>query len=150
MKKGNMFIEREESLVDLWLFIVVNTTILAILINILSLHYGTNPVAPHLLYIPIIIAAYWYPEKGVLFAGLVSLMYLAMVWFFSGGVMENLTAAFIICIVLVGVATVTSSLSSHMRKNELKYRGKAGNGTMLTLHGLHWHSGDSGKDRALE
>ena len=123
MAKGNMFVEREESLVDLWLFIVVNTTILAILINILSLHYGTNPVAPHLLYIPIIIASYWYPEKGVLFAALVSAMYLGMVWFFSGGLMENLTAAFIICIVLVGVATVTSSLSSHMRKNELKYRG---------------------------
>jgi PAS domain S-box-containing protein len=123
MSKGNMFVEREESLVDLWLFIVVNTTILAVLINILSLHYGNNPVAAHLLYIPIIIASYWYPEKGVLFSGLVSLMYLGMVWFFSGGVMNDLTAAFIICIVLVGVATVTSSLSSHMRKNELKYRG---------------------------
>ena len=123
MTKGNMFIEREESLVDLWLFIVVNTTILAILINILSLHYGNNPVAPHLLYIPIIIASYWYPEKGIIFSVLVSAIYLGMVWFFSGGVMDDLTAAFIICIVLVGVATVTSSLSSHMRKNELKYRG---------------------------
>jgi PAS domain S-box-containing protein len=123
MAKDNIFIEREESLVDLWLFIVVNTTILAILINILSLHYGNNPVAPHLLYIPIIIASYWYPDKGVLFSILVSAMYLGMVWFFSGGVMESLTAAFIICIVLVGIATVTSSLSSHMRKNELKYRG---------------------------
>lgn len=123
MAKENMFIEREESLVDLWLFIVVNTTILAVLINILSLHYGNNPVAPHLLYIPIIIASYWYPEKGVIFSVLISAMYLGMVWFFTGGLMDNLTAAFIICIVLVGVATVTSSLSSHMRKNELKYRG---------------------------
>jgi len=123
MAKENMFIEREESLVDLWLFIVVNTTILAVLINILSLHYGNNPVAPHLLYIPIIIASYWYPEKGIIFSVLVSAMYLGMVWFFTGGLMDNLTAAFIICIVLVGVATVTSSLSSHMRKNELKYRG---------------------------
>ena len=123
MTKGNMFIEREESLVDLWLFIVVNTTILAILINILSLHYGNNPVAAHLLYIPIIIAAYWYPDKGLLFSVIVSAMYLGMVWFFSGGVMADFTAAFIICIVLVGVAAVTSSLSSHMRKNELKYRG---------------------------
>jgi len=123
MTKGTMFIEREESLVDLWLFIVVNTTILAILINILSLHYGNNPVAPHLLYIPIIIASYWYPEKGIIFSVFISAIYLGMVWFFSGGVMDDLTAAFIICIVLIGVATVTSSLSSHMRKNELKYRG---------------------------
>ena len=123
MTKGNLFIEREESLVDLWLFIVVNTTILAILINILSLHYGNNPVAAHLLYIPIIIASYWYPERGILFSVIISAIYLGMVWFFTGGLMDDLTAAFIICIVLVGVATVTSSLSSHMRKNELKYRG---------------------------
>jgi PAS domain S-box-containing protein len=120
---GNMFVEREESLVDLWLFIVVNTTILALLINILSLHYGNNPVAAHLLYIPVIIAAYWYPNKGLLFSCLVSAMYLGLVWFFSGGVMDDITAAFIICIVIIGVAAVTSSLSSHMRKNELKYRG---------------------------
>jgi len=46
MTKGNTFVEREESLVDLWLFIVINTTILALLINILSLHYGNNDVAP--------------------------------------------------------------------------------------------------------
>jgi PAS domain S-box-containing protein len=123
MTGGNIFIEREESLVDLWLFIVVNTTILAILINILSLHYGNNPVAPHLLYIPIIIAAYWYPNRGIVFAGIVSAIYIGMVWFFSNGAVGDLTQAFIICIVLLGVSTVTSSLSSHMRKNEMKYRG---------------------------
>jgi len=67
MAKENIFIEREESLVDLWLFIVVNTTILAVLINILSLHYGNNPVAPYLLYIPIIIASYWSRKKGSFF-----------------------------------------------------------------------------------
>jgi hypothetical protein len=37
MATGNMFIEREESLSNLWLFIVINTTVLALLINILSL-----------------------------------------------------------------------------------------------------------------
>ncbi len=70
MTNENVFVDREESLVDLWLFIIVNTTILALLINILSLHYGNNPVAPHLLYIPVVIAAYWYPHRGLLFAGL--------------------------------------------------------------------------------
>ena len=123
MAKENSFIEREESLVDLWLFIVVNTTILAVLINILSLHYGNNPVAPTSC-----ISRSSSPHTGTrrkvsFFAVLVSAMYLGMVGSSRGGLMDNLTAAFIICIVLVGVATVTSSLSSHMRKNELKYRG---------------------------
>jgi len=59
MTKGNLFVEREESLVDLWLFIVVNTTILALLVNVLSLYYGNNDVAPNLFYIPVVISAYW-------------------------------------------------------------------------------------------
>lgn len=123
MEREGIFIQREESLVDLWLFIVVNTTILAVLINILSLYYGNNPVAPHLLYIPIIIASYWYPEKGIIFSVFISAMYILMVRVIAGSAMADLTAAFIICIVMIGVATVTSSLSSHMRKNEMKYRG---------------------------
>ncbi|MFA5236704.1 MAG: hypothetical protein WC362_02480, partial [Methanoregula sp.] len=57
----SLFGEREESFVDFWLFIIVTTTILALLVNILALHYGTSTVATNLLYIPIVIAAYWYP-----------------------------------------------------------------------------------------
>ena len=45
-----------------------------------------------------------------------------MVWFFSRGSLEDFTVAFIICIVLIGVAAVVTSLSSHMRRNEVKYR----------------------------
>ena len=60
MTEANMFVEREESLSNLWLFIVINTTVLALLSNILSLHYGQNDVAPNLFYIPVVIAAYWY------------------------------------------------------------------------------------------
>jgi PAS domain S-box-containing protein len=115
--------EREESLVDLWLFIVVNTTILALLINILSLSSGTNTVAPHLLYIPIVISAYWYPRQGLYYAAGVSAIYLIMVIIITGGAVGDLTAAFITCFVLVGVAAVVSSLATHMRKNEVKYRG---------------------------
>jgi len=122
MTNENMSLDREESLVNFWLFIIITTTVLAFLINVLSLHNGNNPVAPHLLYIPVVIAAYWYPHRGLLFAGLISAVYLGMVWFFSMGSLEYFTAAFIICIVLIGVAAVVTSLSSHMRRNEVKYR----------------------------
>ena len=118
----NMFI-REESLVNLWLFIIVNTTILALLINILSLHYGMSDVAPHLLYIPVVIAAYWYPSRGPVFAVIIAALYLGIVWFFAGGAIDDVMAASIKCYVLIGVAVVVSSLATHMRKNEVKYRG---------------------------
>lgn len=123
MTKGNSFVEREESFVDLWLFIVVNTTILALLINILSLHYGNNDVAPNLFYIPVVISAYWYPHRGPLFAIVISVLYMALVYYFLGPDFAILLASSVICYVLIGVSVVVSSLATHMRKNELKYRG---------------------------
>jgi PAS domain S-box-containing protein len=123
MTSGNMFVEREESLSNLWLFIVLNTTVLALLINILSLHYGNNDVAPNLFYIPVVIAAYWYPNRGPLFAVIISLAYMSMVWFFMGAVVSVLVASSVTCYVLIGVSVVVSSLATHMRRNEVKYRG---------------------------
>lgn len=123
MATGNIFVQREESLVDLWLFIVINTTILALLINILSLNYGMSDVAPHLLYIPVVIAAYWYPSRGPVFAVIIAALYLGIVYFFVQGAIPDVLAASIKCYVLIGVAVVVSSLATHMRKNEIKYRG---------------------------
>ena len=117
------FFKREESLVDLWLFIIINTTILALLINILSLHYGMSDVAPHLLYIPVVIAAYWYPSRGPVFAVVIAGLYLGIVYYFTQGAVPELLAATIKIYVLIVVAVVVSSLATHMRKNEVKYRG---------------------------
>lgn len=123
MSSGNLFVEREESLSNLWLFIVLNTTVLALLINILSLHYGNNDVAPNLFYIPVVIAAYWYPHRGPIFAVLISFAYMAMVYFFLGPIVPVLIASSVTCYVLIGVSVVVSSLATHMRRNEVKYRG---------------------------
>lgn len=119
----NMFIDREESLSNLWLFIILNTTVLALLINILSLYYGTNDVAPNLFYIPVVIAAYWYPHRGPVFAFIISLAYMGLVYHFLGSDVATLIASSVICYVLIGVSVVVSSLATHMRKNEVRYRG---------------------------
>jgi PAS domain S-box-containing protein len=123
MAKGNIFVEREESLSNLWLFIIANTTVLALLINVLSLHFGTNDVAPHLLYIPVVIAAYWYPNRGPVFAVVIAVLYLGIVAFFNQAGLTELLASSIKCYVLIGVSVVVSSLATHMRRNEIKYRG---------------------------
>lgn len=123
MAQSNIFVERDESLTHLWLFIIINTTVLALLINILSLHTGSNDVAPHLLYIPVVIAAYWYPNRGPVFAVIISALYLFLVWFFVTGGLAELLASSIKCYVLIGVSVVVSSLATHMRKNEIRYRG---------------------------
>ncbi len=122
MTQKNIFGEREESLNNLWLFIVIDTTVLALLINIVSLYYGQNNVAPNLFYIPVVIAAYWYPHRGPVFAGIISLGYMALVYYFLGSDIGMLIASSVICYVLIGVSVVVSSLATHMRRNEVKYR----------------------------
>lgn len=122
MTQEHIFTEREESLSNLWLFIVINTTVLALLINILSLHYGQNDVAPNLFYIPVVIAAYWYPHRGPVFAVIISLAYMALVYLFLGSDIAMLIASSVICYVMIGVSVVVSSLATHMRRNEVKYR----------------------------
>ncbi|WP_292423457.1 PAS domain-containing protein [Methanoregula sp.] len=115
--------EREESFVDSWFFIIVTTTILALLVNILALHYGTSAVATNLLYIPIVIAAYWYPRWGVWYAAVVAVFYIGIIAVITGGSLGELAAAFITCLVVIGVAAVVARLAIHMRRNEVKYRG---------------------------
>lgn len=122
MTEGQMFGEREESLNHLWLFIVINTTVLALLINILSLYFGRNDVAPSLFYIPVVIAAYWYPHRGPVFAFIISIAYMALVYHFLGSDIAMLIASSVICYILIGVSIVVSSLATHMRRNEVKYR----------------------------
>jgi hypothetical protein len=93
----SIFIEREESLKNLWLFIIINTTVLALLINILALHFGTTDVAPYLLFIPVVIAAYWYPDKGPVFAIIISAVYLGIVYLFTSGSLGGIMTASIKC-----------------------------------------------------
>src|SRR5512133_1695280 len=95
-----MYGEREESLSNLWLFIVINTTVLALLINILSLYNGHNDVAPNLFYIPVVIAAYWYPNRGPIFAFIISAAYMGLVYHFLGSDAAMLITSSIICYVL--------------------------------------------------
>lgn len=123
MINWNEFVKRELRSSDLWLFIVVTTFVLALLVNLLSLHHGNNDVAPTLFYIPVVIAAYWYPNRGPLLAVIISLAYMGMVYFFVGANMSVLVASSMTCYVLFGVSVIVSSLASLMRRNENKYRG---------------------------
>jgi PAS domain S-box-containing protein len=123
MGKLSIHDPREESIVDMWLFIIVNTTILALLINILSITYGTTDVAAHLIYVPIVIAAYWYPNRGMVAAFMISAVYFAIVYVLTAGAPMELVAAMIRCVVFVAVAAVVSTLAIHMQKSEMKYRG---------------------------
>ena len=105
-----------------WFFIIVSITILVILVNIFSLSLGMTEVAGGLFFIPVVITAYWYPKKGMLFAFLITAIYLPMIYFLMKGSAPDLVNGMFKAVIMVGVAAVVSSLALNLQKSEAKYR----------------------------
>jgi uncharacterized membrane protein len=85
-----------------------------LVLNIYGLIHGITNVFPHLFYIPIILAAYYYPEKGVPFTLLLSAFYCGAVFFLYPANMDVLTAALARVVVYIVIAGVISYLSGRM------------------------------------
>jgi hypothetical protein len=52
---------------DVWIAILAVTTIFAFVLNYYGLIRGVSVVTPHLFYLPIVIAGYWFPRRGIVF-----------------------------------------------------------------------------------
>jgi len=144
----NRFLKRQMSNARLWLGFLIVTTVLALVLNVLALQYGYDSVAPNLFYVPVVIAAYWYPDRGPIVSGILAGAYLGMVYYFTDPGVRTIIAASITCYVLIGVSVLVSSLVTHMRTNELKYQGlfnhsQAGVGRVdlatLKIHEVNHH-----------
>lgn len=84
---------------------------------------GLFIIVPHLFYIPIILVAYQYPKRAVVFVGALAVGYFVEVFFFSpGNGVEIVNALFRIMIFFI-VAIVISNLSSRLQVRESRYRG---------------------------
>jgi PAS domain S-box-containing protein len=98
-------------------------SIIALLLNAYGLIFGITVVLPHLLYIPIILASYYYPRRGIAYALVLSAIYLGMAAVFPP-LTEILAAVGRICLLIL-VAFVVSFLTLRMQENEERYRGVA-------------------------
>ncbi len=85
-----------------------------LVLNIYGLIHGITNVLPHLLYIPIILAAYYYPKRGVPFTLLLSVLYCGAVFVIYPANMNVLTAALARVVVYIIIASVISYLSGRM------------------------------------
>lgn len=99
------------------------TTIAAVLFDISGQLNGVSVFAPLLFFLPIILAAYWYPQKGVLFAVGIGILQLLLVTPFTYPDLAPLTYATATAsfYVLVAVSVVVSALSGNLRLQEARY-----------------------------
>lgn len=104
-----------------WQILIGVTTAIALLFNFFSLELGESAVSNHLLYIPIIVAAYAYPRKGTVFALAISGVYLLMVYGIRAAYPEDLFSASVRFYMFVLAGVVVSYLSMRIKKEEQKY-----------------------------
>ncbi len=100
-------------------------TIVAFVANIAGIILGLSVITPLLFYLPIIIAAFWFPKKGVLFAVAVGILQVGLVFLYASQTIPDLTYAVTTAsfYVLVAIAVVISSLSGDLKDKEARYHG---------------------------
>jgi len=98
----------------LFTVLIGTSAVVTLLLNIYGLVLGITNVLPHLLYIPIILAAYYYPRWGVPFTLLISALYCGAVFVFYPSNMDVLIAALARVFVYIVIAVVISYLSGRM------------------------------------
>ncbi len=106
------------------LLVIGITTVGAVLFDIFGQVNGASIFAPLLFFLPIILAAYWYPQKGVLYAVGIGILQLVLVSQFSYPDLAPLTYATATAsfYVLVAVSVVVSALSGNLQLQEARYQ----------------------------
>jgi PAS domain-containing protein len=100
-------------------------TIAAFVANIAGILLGLSVITPLLFYLPIIIAAFWFPKRGVLFAVVVGILQVGLVYTYASQTIPDLTYAVTTAsfYILVAIAVVISSLSGDVKDKEARYHG---------------------------
>lgn len=106
-----------------WGVAIGASIIIAICTTIISLTNGIYDVYPFLYFLPIILFVYRYPQRGVIFSLLLSIVYLVMVYLLTNfnPLLVAISTAWFVIFVTIGV--VTSSFAERMQAEERKYRG---------------------------
>jgi PAS domain S-box-containing protein len=105
-----------------WNLAIFLTTAITLAIVLISLYFGHSVLFTHLFYIPIVLVAYRFPDRGVYFASLLGLAY------FTSDIVLNNLDAFYLSIgagrvgMLIIVSWVVSSLASTLQAGEERYR----------------------------
>ncbi len=107
--------------VSLFDCLIIITSLVSVLVNLVALLMGITIVTPHFFYIPIILVAYRYPQIGVPFAVGVSALYLGMHAALAPG-QDALLAAAIRVSIFLGIAVTVSYLSRTLNREKRRYR----------------------------
>ncbi|MEN6341689.1 MAG: PAS domain-containing protein [Methanospirillum sp.] len=100
--------------------LLAGTAVLALLVNLAGLFAGITVALPHLLYVPIVLAGYWYPRRGPVIAAGIAIVYAAMALALTPSEALSIGAR---TLTLIAVGALIAYLSRRLAAEEARYRG---------------------------
>ena len=149
MNLSSVFRERD----GFWDAVIVVTAAAAFLLNLIGLLSGITIVIPHLLYIPVVIAAYRYPQWGIIIAGLIGAVYFLMVLLLNGSTGTSVAETLVRTGVMIAIGWLVGTLTLRLHEQQDLYQGlfdhsEGGSiliqdsGTGRTIEEVNWKAAD--------
>jgi signal transduction histidine kinase len=107
----------------IWDALIIVSAFTALVANLIGLLNGISVVIPHLLYIPVVIAAYRYPKRGLFLAGCIGGTYFLMVILVAGNSFGTIIEALVRTVVVVVIGWLIAWLSFRLRERQDLYQG---------------------------
>ncbi|MFA5254988.1 MAG: PAS domain S-box protein [Methanoregula sp.] len=105
--------------------LIAITTACVVLVNFYAIARGMTAVFPHLFYIPIILAAYAFPRRGIVFSCFISAIYCGMVLQFVPFPSLDLAFALGRAAMFILIGAVVSFLTMQLQENARLFMGVA-------------------------
>jgi PAS domain S-box-containing protein len=132
-----------------WNVAIVGTASAALLMNLWGFLYGITSATPHLLYIPVVLAAYRYPRWGLHLSAIIGGIYFLIAVLLMGIAPMFVFEIFIRALVIILIGALIAYLTLKLREHENLYRGlfdhsEAGsilirnNGTDHVIEDVNW------------
>ncbi|ACL15447.1 PAS domain S-box protein [Methanosphaerula palustris] len=119
------FLQHLQDRPNLLAALIAVSTGITLILNEYELMIGTTSVLPHLFYIPIILTAYFFPRRGIIFSAVISAIYCGMTYISNPIIPGELLLVGGRVIMFILIATVVSSLTARQRESETLFRGVA-------------------------
>ncbi|MDD5025185.1 MAG: PAS domain-containing protein, partial [Methanoregula sp.] len=105
-----------------WRVTILTLLFALICISLYCLSIGISTVFMHLYYIPIVLIAYHYHKKGIIYTGIICVIYIAIVGYFTYPVLIEIETAILRAAVFLGIAVVVAILSENLWKQRAEYK----------------------------
>nr|WP_320160357.1 PAS domain S-box protein [uncultured Methanoregula sp.] len=105
--------------------LIAAITIVTLVLNGYGLMNGITNVLPHIFYVPIILAAYFFPRRGIFFSLIISAMYCILVYYFNPVIPGDLIPAGGRVIIFILIATVVSFLTIRVQESTGQFQDMA-------------------------